>query len=69
MLTLVPNKQFTFAKLWIMAARFGVRRLDLNAARRLLGSGIGKPPEEVLFTGYILMEMNVSLLVICRLTL
>lgn len=60
MLTLVPHKQFTFAKSWIMAARFEVRQLDLSAARRLLGSGIGMCPKEALFKGYIQLEMDVS---------
>ena len=66
MLTVVPHKQFTFAKSWILAARFEVRRLDLNAARRLLGSGIGMSPKEALFKGYIQLEMDVSLVIICR---
>lgn len=60
MLTLVPHKQFTFAKSWIMAARFEVRRLDLSAARQLLGSGIGMSSKEALFKGYIQLEMDVS---------
>jgi crooked neck len=59
MLTLVPHKQFTFAKAWIMSARFEVRRLDLPAARKLLGTGIGMCPKEALFKGYIQLEMDV----------
>jgi len=58
MLSLVPHKQFTFAKAWIMSARFEVRRLDLPAARRLLGTGIGMCPKEALFKGYIQLEMD-----------
>ncbi|KAH7906822.1 hypothetical protein BJ138DRAFT_1129627 [Hygrophoropsis aurantiaca] len=57
-LNLVPHKQFTFAKLWIMAARFEVRRLDLPAARKLLGTAIGMCPKEALFKGYIQLEMD-----------
>jgi hypothetical protein len=59
MLTLVPHKQFTFAKAWIMSARFEVRRIDLPAARKLLGTGIGMCPKEALFKGYIQLEMDV----------
>lgn len=58
-LGLVPHKQFTFAKLWIMAARFEVRQLDLPAARRILGNGIGMCPKEALFKGYVQLEMDV----------
>ncbi|KAG9316732.1 hypothetical protein JVU11DRAFT_2792 [Chiua virens] len=57
-LDLVPHKQFTFAKLWIMAARFEVRRHDLPAARKILGSGIGMCPKEALFKGYVQLEMD-----------
>lgn len=58
-LNLVPHKQFTFAKLWIMAACFEVRQLDLPAARKILGSGIGMCPKEALFKGYVQLEMDV----------
>ncbi|EIW83475.1 TPR-like protein [Coniophora puteana RWD-64-598 SS2] len=57
-LDLVPHKQFTFAKLWVMAARFEVRRLDLPAARKLLGAAIGLCPKEAIFKGYIQLEMD-----------
>ena len=57
---LVPHKQFTFAKLWIQFARFEVRRLDLPAARKVLGAAIGMCPKEALFKGYIQLEFDVS---------
>ncbi|KAG1772587.1 hypothetical protein EV702DRAFT_618682 [Suillus placidus] len=57
-LNLVPHKQFTFAKLWIMAARFEIRQLDLTAARKMLGTAIGMCPKESLFKGYIQLEMD-----------
>ncbi|KAF8497518.1 hypothetical protein F5888DRAFT_1698636 [Russula emetica] len=58
-LRLVPHKQFTFAKLWSMYARFEVRRLDLPAARKVLGTAIGMCPKEALFKGYIQLEFDV----------
>lgn len=58
-LNLVPHKQFTFAKLWIMAAKFEIRQLDLMAARKLLGNAIGMCSKEALFKGYIQLEMDV----------
>jgi len=54
----VPHKQFTFAKLWLMYARFEVRRLDLPAARKVLGTAIGMCPKEALFKGYIQLEFD-----------
>ncbi|TCD62659.1 NineTeen Complex (NTC) component [Steccherinum ochraceum] len=51
--SLVPHKVFTFAKLWILYARFEVRRLDLPTARKILGTAIGMCPKEALFKGYI----------------
>ncbi|PPR00333.1 hypothetical protein CVT24_004616 [Panaeolus cyanescens] len=55
---LVPHKQFTFAKLWLMFAKFEVRRLDLPAARKILGTAIGMCPKEALFKGYIDLEIE-----------
>jgi crooked neck len=58
-ISLIPHKQFTFAKLWIMFARFEVRRLDLSAARKIMGTAIGMCPKEALFKGYIQLEFDV----------
>ncbi|KAL0579010.1 NineTeen Complex (NTC) component [Marasmius crinis-equi] len=55
---LVPHKVFTFSKLWLMFAKFEIRRLDLTAARRILGAAIGMCPKEKLFKGYIELEID-----------
>ncbi|KAJ7449957.1 pre-mRNA-splicing factor CLF1 [Mycena latifolia] len=55
---LIPHKQFTFAKLWLMFAKFEIRRLNLSAARKLLGGAIGLCPKEALFKGYIELEVE-----------
>ncbi|KAF5378886.1 hypothetical protein D9615_006985 [Tricholomella constricta] len=57
-MTLVPHKQFTFAKLWLMFAKFEIRRLDLPAARKIIGTSIGMCPKEALFKGYIELEIE-----------
>ncbi|TFK98675.1 pre-mRNA-splicing factor CLF1 [Pterulicium gracile] len=57
-ISLVPHKQFTFAKLWLMFARFEVRRLDLATARKILGAAIGMCPKEATFKGYIQLEFD-----------
>ncbi|PPQ94647.1 hypothetical protein CVT25_009378 [Psilocybe cyanescens] len=57
-LEIVPHKNFTFAKLWIMFANFEIRRMDLNTARKILGNAIGMCPKEALFKGYIALEIE-----------
>lgn len=44
-LKLVPHKLFTFGKLWILAAKFELRHLELGRARRLLGQAVGMAPK------------------------
>ncbi|TPX67511.1 hypothetical protein SpCBS45565_g03728 [Spizellomyces sp. 'palustris'] len=55
---IVPHKNFTFAKVWLQYAHFLIRRLDLTAARRTLGTAIGLCPKEKLFKGYIELEIQ-----------
>ncbi|KAJ3290035.1 Crooked neck-like protein 1 [Borealophlyctis nickersoniae] len=57
-LKLVPHKTFTFAKVWLLYAKFLIRRSDLGAARRSLGNAIGMAPKEKLFKGYIELELQ-----------
>lgn len=42
-----------------MFAKFELRRLDLPAARKILGTAIGMCPKEALFKGYIDLEIEV----------
>lgn len=37
-LEIIPHRKFSFAKLWIMFAHFELRRLDVNAARKIMAS-------------------------------
>ncbi|KAK0533248.1 NineTeen Complex (NTC) component [Tilletia horrida] len=57
---LIPHKSFTFAKLWLNAAHFEIRRLELGAARKLLGTAIGMCPKDRLFRGYIDLELSLK---------
>lgn len=36
-LDVVPHKSFTFAKVWLLLAKFEVRHKNLDAARKVLG--------------------------------
>jgi crooked neck len=57
-LDMIPHKQFTFAFIWLMAAKFELRQLNLTAARRVLGTAIGKCPKKKLFREYIEIELQ-----------
>ncbi|KAL6708459.1 NineTeen Complex (NTC) component [Coniothyrium glycines] len=63
---LVPHKRFTFAKVWLMFARFEVRQGQITVARKLLGQAIGMCPKDKLFKGYIEMEMKLFEFNRCR---
>ena len=56
-IAVVPHRRFTFAKLWVQYARFEVRRLDLGAARKIMGTAIGMAPKLKLFSSYIELEL------------
>ncbi|KAJ3158047.1 Crooked neck-like protein 1 [Geranomyces variabilis] len=57
-LKVIPHKQFTFAKVWLLFAKFLIRQMDLPAARKNLGAAIGMAPKERLFKGYIELELQ-----------
>lgn len=65
-LKLIPHKQFTFAKFWVMAAKFEIRQKDMTAARKLLGTAIGVCPKEKLFREYIELEIQLREFERCR---
>jgi hypothetical protein len=52
-LKLIPHASFTFAKLWLLAAKLEIRARRLDAARRILGTAIGMAPKHKLFRSYI----------------
>ena len=62
----VPNKSFTFAKLWILLAHFEVRQGEITAARKALGRAIGLCPKDKLFRSYIHLEQKLYEFARCR---
>lgn len=52
------NGYLQYLQLWLAYAYFEIRRLDVSAARKVLGAGIGMCPKPKLFTGYIELEMR-----------
>ncbi|KAL5009397.1 hypothetical protein ScPMuIL_014978 [Solemya velum] len=65
-LDIIPHKKFTFAKIWLMFAQFELRQKNLQAARRILGTSIGKCPKNKLFRGYIELELQLREFDRCR---
>jgi crooked neck len=59
-LKLVPHGSFTFAKLWLLAAKLEVRAKRLPAARKILGLALGSCPKGKLFKEYIQLEMTLG---------
>lgn len=65
-LELIPQKKFTFAKVWLLYAQFEIRRKDVDMARKALGSALGKCPKSKLFRGYIDLEIQLREFSRCR---
>eukprot|EP00934_Nitzschia_sp_Nitz4_P002099 Nitzschia sp. Nitz4//scaffold206_size41850//31430//33517//NITZ4_007427-RA/size41850-processed-gene-0.29-mRNA-1//1//CDS//3329541580//2099//frame0 len=65
-LSVIPHKNFTFAKIWIYAAKVHVRKKDLPAARKLLGRAIGVCGKEKIFQEYIALELSLGEIDRCR---
>ncbi|CAO3675909.1 unnamed protein product [Rhizopus stolonifer] len=63
---LLPHKQFTFAKIWLMYAQFEIRQLNVQQARKLLGRAVGMCPKNKLFNGYIDLEFQMREFDRCR---
>lgn len=65
-LEIIPHDKFTFAKVWLMYAQFQIRQKDVKAARKVLGTAIGKCPKPKLFKGYIELELQLREFDRCR---
>ncbi|GLD99735.1 hypothetical protein PINS_up008463 [Pythium insidiosum] len=65
-LSVIPHKKFTFAKIWVLFAKFLVRQRDLQAARLTLGESLGKCPKPKLFRSYIELELMMGEIDRCR---
>jgi crooked neck len=65
-LSIIPHKEFSFAKIWIYAAKLQVRRHDLAAARKLFGKAIGLCGKEKIYSEYISLELALGEVERCR---
>ena len=62
----IPHKHFTFPEVWVMAAHFELRQLEIANARRTLGHSIGACPTEQVFQEYIQLELQLGEVDRCR---
>ncbi|GMH84236.1 hypothetical protein TrST_g691 [Triparma strigata] len=65
-LGVIPHKAFSFAKMWVLAAKNHIRRKDLKAARSLMGRAIGMCGKESIFKEYISFELALGEVDRCR---
>ncbi|URD98738.1 HAT (Half-A-TPR) repeat [Musa troglodytarum] len=65
-LKLIPHKKFSFAKIWLMAAQFEIRQMNLKGARKILGNAIGMAPKDKIFKKYIEIELQLGNITRCR---
>ncbi|XP_025690370.1 uncharacterized protein [Arachis hypogaea] len=65
-LNLIPHSKFSFAKIWLLAAQFEIRQLNLKGARQILGNAIGKAPKHKIFNKYIEIELQLGNIDRCR---
>lgn len=65
-LKLIPHTTFTFAKVWILAAQFEIRQLNLDKARTILGMALGICPKSKMFRAYVELETQLGSIERCR---
>jgi crooked neck len=60
LLKLIPHKEFSFSKIWIMFAKFEIRNKNVSAARIIFGNAIGLCPKDKIFNEYIKVEIRLG---------
>ena len=64
-LNLIPHAKFSFAKIWLLAAQFEIRQLNLNGARQILGNAIGRAPKDKVMCRFIFSFIFLKYYLIC----
>ena len=63
---LIPHKIFTFAKLWLLAAKLQIRMGNIDKARDILDKSLKRCPKRKLFKDYIDLEIQLREFDNCR---
>ena len=59
-LDLIPHKEFTFSKIWILATNFHLRQKNLDKVRKLFGISMGICPRKKIIDSYINIELQLG---------
>ena len=59
-LDLIPHKEFTFSKVWILATNFYIRQKNIDKARKLFGISMGMCPKKKVIDSYINIELQLG---------
>lgn len=65
-INLIPHKLFSFDKIWLLYAKFEIRQGNLQAARKVLGQGLGLSGKPKIFKEYIKLEKDLKEFDRCR---
>lgn len=63
---LIPHDKFTFAKLWLLAAKLQIRMGNIDRARDIMNKSLKRCPKRRLFRGYIDLEIQLRDFNKCR---
>jgi crooked neck len=59
-LDLIPHKEFTFSKIWILATNFYLRQKNIDKVRKLFGISMGICPRKKIIDSYINLELQLG---------
>ena len=59
-LKIIPHKQFSFSKIWILFAYFELRQKNIDSVRKIFGQSLGISPKPKLFKSYIDVERKLG---------
>lgn len=65
-LSIIPHESFTFAKIWLLAAKLQLRMGNIDACREILNEGLQRCPKRKLFKEYIEIEIQLREFDNCR---
>eukprot|EP01053_Blabericola_migrator_P001680 Blabericola_migrator_1__1679@NODE_1450_length_4520_cov_82_298226_g959_i0_p2_GENE_NODE_1450_length_4520_cov_82_298226_g959_i0NODE_1450_length_4520_cov_82_298226_g959_i0_p2_ORF_typecomplete_len663_score135_96Suf/PF05843_14/7_3e17Suf/PF05843_14/1_6e06Suf/PF05843_14/5_1e07Suf/PF05843_14/8_3e06Suf/PF05843_14/3_6e13Suf/PF05843_14/9_5e06Suf/PF05843_14/1_6e06TPR_15/PF13429_6/1_3e08TPR_15/PF13429_6/30TPR_15/PF13429_6/0_00052TPR_15/PF13429_6/0_014TPR_15/PF13429_6/2_5e11TPR_15/PF13429_6/41HAT/PF02184_16/8_ len=60
LMQLIPHEEFSFAKFWIQYANFEVRQRNLDNARKVFGTALGRYPADKIIKAYIDLELKLG---------
>lgn len=66
LIEIIPHDRFTFAKVWILAAKLQVRMADIDGCREILDTALNLCPKRKLFKEYIDIEIGMRRFDNCR---